>query len=98
MYRNELQEIITASQNQSLTFFVGAGVSAISGMPSWREMMEMICKKYSIMFGENNSSDEYMKISQILYYRLRENKKEFVRVISSILDVNCFDAKRNCSD
>ena len=34
MYEKELQRILTASQNNALTFFVGAGVSALSGAPT----------------------------------------------------------------
>jgi len=40
MYEKELQRILTASQNNALTFFVDAGVSALSGAPTWRSDMK----------------------------------------------------------
>ena len=44
MYEKELQRILTASQNNALTFFVGAGVSALSGAPTWRIMYNKLRK------------------------------------------------------
>ena len=35
MYEEAYKRIINASQNHSLSFFVGAGVSSLSGAPSW---------------------------------------------------------------
>lgn len=45
MYEKELQRILTASQNNALTFFVGAGVSALSGAPTWKELIHAISDK-----------------------------------------------------
>lgn len=45
MYEKELQRILTASQNNALTFFVGAGVSALSGAPSWKGLIHAISDK-----------------------------------------------------
>ena len=42
MYEKELQRILTASQNNALTFFVGAGVSALSGAPTWKGLIHAI--------------------------------------------------------
>ena len=39
MYEKELQRILNASQNNALTFFVGAGVSALSGAPTWKALI-----------------------------------------------------------
>ena len=45
MYEKELQRILTASQNNALTFFVGAGVSALSGAPTWKGLIHAISDK-----------------------------------------------------
>ena len=45
MYEKELQRILTASQNNALTFFVGAGVSALSGAPTWKGLINAISDK-----------------------------------------------------
>ena len=42
MYESEFKKIIEASQNHSLTFFVGAGVSALSNVPTWKEIIDTI--------------------------------------------------------
>mgnify|MGYP004624865321 FL=1 len=45
MYEKELQRILNASQNNALTFFVGAGVSALSGAPTWKGLIHAISDK-----------------------------------------------------
>ena len=45
MYEKELQRILNASQNNALTFFVGAGVSALSGAPTWKALIHAISDK-----------------------------------------------------
>ena len=42
MYEKELQRILNASQNNALTFFVGAGVSALSGAPTGKALIHAI--------------------------------------------------------
>ena len=55
MYEKELQRILTTSQNNALTFPVGAGVSALSGAPTWNGgFMQLVinldeCKNLSII-------------------------------------------------
>ena len=48
MYEKELQRILTASQNNALTFFVGAGVSALSGAPTWKGLIHAISDKKGV--------------------------------------------------
>ena len=45
MYETELLSILEASQNNALTFFVGAGVSKLSDAPSWKELIDEFCDK-----------------------------------------------------
>ena len=43
MYETEFKRILEASQNKSLTIFVGAGVSKLSKAPTWAELINGIC-------------------------------------------------------
>ena len=49
MYEKELQRILTATQNYALTFFVGAGVSALSGAPTWKGLIHAISDKKGVL-------------------------------------------------
>ena len=48
MYEEELKRILDASQNNALSFFVGAGVSALSKAPTWKGLINAICDKMGI--------------------------------------------------
>lgn len=77
MYEKELQRILTASQNNALTFFVGAGVSALSGAPTWKRLIHAISDRLGQARKDEYSSDEYLQIPQMFYYSLGENKEEY---------------------
>ncbi len=68
MYEKELQRILTASQNNALTFFVGAGVSALSGAPTWKGLIHAISDRLGQARKDEYSSDEYLQIPQMFYY------------------------------
>ena len=70
MYEREFQRIINASQNNALTFFVGAGVSALSGAPTWKDLIHAISDKLGRARKDEYSSDEYLQIPQMFYYSL----------------------------
>ena len=89
MYERELQRILNASQNNALTFFVGAGVSALSGAPTWKGLINAICDKLGQRKKNEYSSDEYLQIPQMLYYSLGENKKEYYRFVKEQLYSSC---------
>ena len=57
MYEKELQRILNASQNNALTFFVGAGVSALSGAPTWKALIHAISDKLGRTRKDEYSSD-----------------------------------------
>lgn len=57
MYESEFKRIVEASQNNTLTFFVGAGVSAISGAPTWRQLIDVISDKLGRSRKNQYSSD-----------------------------------------
>ena len=85
MYENTLKRIIDASQNNALSFFVGAGVSALSNAPTWKTLTNAICDKLGHQKKDEYSSDEYLQIPQMLYYSLGENKSEYNRFIKEQL-------------
>lgn len=85
MYEKELQRILNASQNNALTFFVGAGVSALSDAPTWKELIHAICDKLGQTRKDKYSSDEYLQIPQMLYYSLGENKEEYYKFVKAQL-------------
>ena len=80
-YKKELKRIIEASQNNTLTFFVGAGVSALSGAPKWKDLINAICNKLGLNTEGKYSFDECLKIPQMFYDSLKNEKKynEFVK-------------------
>lgn len=86
MYEKELQRIINASQNNALTFFVGAGVSALSGAPTWKALIHAISDKLGRARKDEYSSDEYLQIPQMLYYSLGENKDEYYKFVKAQLN------------
>lgn len=85
MYEKELQRILNASQNNALTFFVGAGVSALSGAPTWKALIHAISDKLGRTRKDEYSSDEYLQIPQMFYYSLGENKEEYYRFVKEQL-------------
>ena len=74
MYEKDFERIINASKNHSLTFFVGAGVSCISGAPSWKNIIDKICTQIGKPIQETYSSDENLKLAQMLYIHLNKDK------------------------
>lgn len=88
MYENELNKIIDSSQNNALSFFVGAGVSALSGAPTWKELINSICDKIGRDKKEYYSSDEYLQIPQMYYYSLGENTAEYYSFVKQQLNTS----------
>lgn len=69
MYEKEFSQITAAAQSQSLTFFVGAGVSALSGAPTWKALIDDIAKQLGVDY-EKNNPNEYLKLAQMFFYSL----------------------------
>ena len=86
IYQDEIQRIIDASKNNALTFFVGAGVSALSDAPSWKELIHSICDELGCPRKERYSSDEYLQIPQMYYYSIKEDKKKYLSFIRSKIE------------
>ena len=85
MYEEEFKRINYASKNRSLTFFVGAGISAVSGAPSWKELIQKICLEIKYPVKEIYSSDESLKIPQMYYYAINRNKQKYYKFIKNML-------------
>ncbi|WP_026888852.1 SIR2 family protein [Clostridium beijerinckii] len=76
---NESKRIIKkASENNKLVLFVGSGVSANSGYPSWISLVEEFAKGIGIDT-KNISSEDYLKIPQ--YYYNSRKEKDYYDVI-----------------
>ena len=88
MYSSEFKRILDASKSNSLTFFVGAGVSALSDAPKWSELIDSFCKELKRPT-KNYSSDEYLSIPQMYYYSIDKDKEKYYEFIN-----NCFAQKQ----
>ena len=77
MYESELSRILDASRNNALTFFVGAGVSALSGAPTWKGLIDALCNEIARKTKEEYSSDEYLQIPQMYYYSIDRNEEKY---------------------
>lgn len=82
MYEKEFDRISKAAMSNSLTFFVGAGVSRLSGAPGWAGLINTICRKMNIPTKNDYSSEEYLKIPQMYYYSL-SNKSEYYKTVEN---------------
>lgn len=85
MYEKELQRILDASANNALSFFVGAGVSALSGAPTWKGLIQAISNRLGQKKKDEYSSDEYLQIPQMFYYSLGEHKDEYYKFVAEQL-------------
>lgn len=86
-YEELIKRIIDASQSKTLTFFVGAGVSKLSGAPSWSELTDEICDKLGRDKEEKYTSDSFLQIPQMYYDSLGKNKKDYYETIQSIINI-----------
>ncbi len=92
MYEEELQAIKDASDNNALTFFVGAGVSALSKAPNWKELINAFCEKIGrppkIDENDDFSSDEYLRIPQMYFYAINKNNDEYIQFVKEQLHLS----------
>ena len=83
-----MKRILDASQNSALSFFVGAGVSALSNAPTWKALINAMCDKMGREKKDDYSSDEYLQIPQMFYYSLGEKKSEYNKFVKEQLHSN----------
>jgi len=81
MYDKEINQIIDASKNNALTIFVGAGISAISGAPTWSKLLDAICIELGMVPPESYSSDDFLRLPQVLFYSLNEDEKSYLNFV-----------------
>ncbi|MBM7614170.1 SIR2 family protein [Alkaliphilus hydrothermalis] len=84
-----INEINKASRHGKLVFFVGAGLSSLSGYPRWAELVDVFYKR---LYGKDRegvlTSDDYLRIPQIFYDVLEENKKnKYDEILREVFDV-----------
>lgn len=67
-YTDYFKEIARASKSRRLVFFVGAGVSRLSGYPSWEELISVMHEElYRKPAPKELSSEECLRIAQVFY-------------------------------
>ena len=83
MYENIFRRIIEASQNNSLTFFVGAGVSAVSGAPKWSDLIDAMCTELGLEPQKSYTSDDYLRVPQMYFYSINQDNDKYYSFISN---------------
>lgn len=78
---NDIIKIQKAIREKTLVVFVGAGVSANSGVPTWGALIDKISKELKIE--KDIPQNEYLKIAQYYY---NDNPKSFQDNIKNFLD------------
>lgn len=84
-----IDEINKASRHGKLVFFVGAGLSSLSGYPRWAELVDVFYKRlYGKDIEEKLTSDDYLRIPQIFYDVLEEHQKnQYDEILKEVFDV-----------
>ena len=80
---NDIYKIQKAIREKTLVVFVGAGVSANSGVPTWSGLIDKMAKELGIK--RKIRQDEYLKIAQYYY---NEHPKTFNSSVKKYLDGN----------
>lgn len=86
MYEDLFKQIADASGKNSLTFFVGAGVSRLSGAPSWLQLIEDINKKLGEPDKKEYSSEDFLRIPQMYYYSIEKRDDEYFTYLETLID------------
>lgn len=89
MYRDIFKRIIEASQTESLTFFVGAGISKLSNAPKWSELIDAFCDNLGRAKKPYYSNEEYLSIPQMYYYSIDQDEDQYYNFIN-----HCFGGKK----
>lgn len=74
-----INKITNARTRGRLAVLVGAGVSRLSGMPSWSDLIKAMANEIDYHCGDTLGTDDFLKIAQIFYTKCGEVKyKKFV--------------------
>lgn len=77
IYNEERRLIQQAERDKRLVFFVGAGASIPSGMPSWKEAIEIIKERMDVA-----PQNDFLKIPQ--YYYVQYGKRDYTRLMREV--------------
>lgn len=80
-FETSIRKIKEASENNKLVIFVGAGISANSGVPTWNELIKEMAKELG-EFDVDKHPDLFMKIPQ--YYFNERGEKEYYEKLNEI--------------
>lgn len=80
---SDIYKIQRAIREKTLVIFVGAGVSANSGVPTWGQLINWMAKELNI--DKNIQENEYLKIAQ---YYFNANPRIFLKNVEKCLDGN----------
>lgn len=89
MYQELFKRIIAASKTESLTFFVGAGVSKLSDAPKWSELIDAFSNSLGRTKKPNYNNEEYLCIPQMYYYSIDQDEDRYYNFIN-----NCFGSQK----
>lgn len=86
MYKSHLQKIIEAHNDNKLVFFIGAGMSLGSGLPSWSALIDGLKKEL------NTNETDYLKVAQL--YFLEFGEYEYYKKIKNYFPLEKVHPKR----
>ena len=75
------KKIIKAAQTKSLVFFVGAGVSQLSGAPSWKKLINDVAQELGQKPQDKYSYDECLRIPQMYYYSIGCDDEQYYNFV-----------------
>lgn len=76
----DIEAILEAKEKKQLVVFIGAGVSANSGLPSWSELVTKFANKLGI--NRSLNSEDYLRIPQ--YFYNERGQLEYNQVIEKV--------------
>lgn len=87
-WRDSVKAVRRAAAAGQLVIFVGSGVSANSGLPTWKEMILQIAERLPADFNSDApfNPDTYLRIPEYLYEQdLSPNHQYYYQTIGEIL-------------
>lgn len=77
--------------NGKIAVFVGAGVSRLSGYPSWYEIIKKMANELGYLESDSLSTEDYLKISQM--YFIEKSEEKYLETIKKFLMENMTQMK-----
>lgn len=78
-YSLSVSQIKKSIKGNSLILFVGAGISANSNLPTWRELIQSFKKELDL---PDDDSDDYLRVAQ--YYYDTFGKNQYIKKIEEV--------------